>query len=58
MIVEQKLRDIQARAKDIENKMNSGDVSGDDSMGVVVTAPRGQFVHHGRKGNWGCPICC
>ena len=30
MIIEQKLRDIQARAKDIEAKMNSGEVSGDE----------------------------
>ena len=30
MIIEQKLRDIQSRAKDIETKMNSGDVSGDE----------------------------
>ena len=30
MIIEQKLLDIQARAKDIEAKMNSGDVSGDE----------------------------
>ena len=30
MIIEQKLLDIKARAKDIETKMNSGDVSGDE----------------------------
>lgn len=30
MIVEQKLRDIQARASDIESQMNSGAVSGDE----------------------------
>ncbi len=30
MIIEQKLLDIQARAKDIETKMNSGEVSGDE----------------------------
>ena len=30
MIVEQKLRDIQARASDIETQMNSGAVSGDE----------------------------
>ena len=30
MIIEQKLLDIKARAKDIEAKMNSGDVSGDE----------------------------
>ena len=30
MIVEQKLRDIQARASDIETQMNSGTVSGDE----------------------------
>ncbi len=30
MIIEQKLLDIQARAKDIESKMNSGEVSGDE----------------------------
>jgi len=30
MIVEQKLLDIKARAKDIETKMNSGEVSGDE----------------------------
>ena len=30
MIIEQKLLDIQSRAKDIEAKMNSGDVSGDE----------------------------
>ncbi len=30
MIVEQKLRDIQARASDIESQMNSGTVSGDE----------------------------
>ena len=30
MIIEQKLRDIQARAKDIEAKMNSGEVAGDE----------------------------
>jgi len=30
MIIEQKLRDIQSRAKDIETKMNSGDISGDE----------------------------
>jgi len=30
MIIEQKLLDIQARAKDIETKMNSGAVSGDE----------------------------
>ena len=30
MIIEQKLRDIQTRAKEIETKMNSGDVSGDE----------------------------
>ena len=30
MIIEQKLLDIQARAKDIEAKMNSGDISGDE----------------------------
>ena len=30
MIIEQKLRDIQTRAKEIEGKMNSGDVSGDE----------------------------
>ena len=30
MIIEQKLRDIQARAKDIETKMNSGEISGDE----------------------------
>ncbi len=30
MIIEQKLLDIQARAKDIETKMNSGEISGDE----------------------------
>ena len=30
MIVEQKLLDIKARAKDIETKMNSGEISGDE----------------------------
>lgn len=30
MIIEQKLRDIQARAKDIETKMNSGTIEGDE----------------------------
>ena len=35
MIIEQKLRDIQARAKEIENKMNSGDVSGDEIHYVI-----------------------
>ena len=30
MIIEQKLLDIRARAKEIETKMNSGDVSGDE----------------------------
>ena len=30
MIVEQKLRDIQVRAKDIETKMNSGEISGEE----------------------------
>ncbi len=30
MIIEQKLLDIQSRAKDIESKMNSGEVSGDE----------------------------
>ena len=30
MIIEQKLLDIQARAKDIEAKMNSGEISGDE----------------------------
>ena len=30
MIIEQKLLDIKSRAKDIETKMNSGDVSGDE----------------------------
>jgi peptide chain release factor 1 len=30
MIIEQKLLDIQARAKDIETKMNSGEVAGDE----------------------------
>ena len=30
MIIEQKLLDIQARAKDIESKMNSGEISGDE----------------------------
>lgn len=30
MIIEQKLRDIQTRAKDIEQKMNSGEISGDE----------------------------
>ena len=30
MIIEQKLRDIQNRAKDIESKMNSGEISGDE----------------------------
>ena len=30
MIIEQKLLDIQARAKEIETKMNSGDISGDE----------------------------
>ena len=30
MIIEQKLLDIQNRAKDIETKMNSGDISGDE----------------------------
>lgn len=30
MIIEQKLLDIQSRAKDIETKMNSGEVSGDE----------------------------
>ena len=30
MIVEQKLRDIQTRAAEIESQMNSGDVSGDE----------------------------
>ncbi len=30
MIIEQKLRDIQSRASDIENQMNSGTVSGDE----------------------------
>ncbi len=30
MIIEQKLRDIQTRASDIERQMNSGDVSGDE----------------------------
>ena len=30
MIIEQKLLDIIARAKDIETKMNSGEISGDE----------------------------
>ncbi len=30
MIIEQKLLDIQSRAKDIESKMNSGEISGDE----------------------------
>ena len=30
MIIEQKLLDIQSRAKDIETKMNSGEISGDE----------------------------
>ena len=30
MIIEQKLLDIKSRAKDIETKMNSGDVAGDE----------------------------
>ena len=30
MIIEQKLRDIQTRAADIEAQMNSGNVSGDE----------------------------
>ena len=30
MIIEQKLLDIQARAKEIETKMNSGEISGDE----------------------------
>ena len=30
MIIEQKLRDIQTRAAEIENQMNSGNVSGEE----------------------------
>ena len=37
MIIEQKLLDIQARAKDIETKMNSGDVSGDELTKLLLS---------------------
>ena len=40
MIIEQKLKDIQQHASEIETKMNSGDLSGDELAKLSKEAVR------------------